>query len=449
MTSHSRSSRRRAAAASTVSLLAATVVAGTVGQTSALAATPVPAGFTVTQLATGPAGLSSPDDITRLGDHLFVAYQNGVGSDGKPSSNGTTKSVIVEYTLTGKQLASWSVVGKVDGMGADTAHERVLASVNEDGNSSLYSVSPGKSSAKQVEHYGYQGLTHGGGTDSVLVTGGKIYITASAPAADADGKTYSKAALYTATLTPGMSGKDGVVALTAVLADNATAVDLVTGKSTKLNLSDPDSSEKVPAAVPGIGGDLLLDSQGDKQLVLLHGGDTPKVLNVSTQVDDTAFATNTTGTLYVVDSGSNRLEAITGHFTAGQAFTSVPGDSDTLKSTLGTIDLASGKITPFASFGSPKGLLFVNETLPAGSGPSTGPSASASVSTTASGTAGPSAAVSASASASQGAAASSTAPALAETGSSGSGTIAAVGAVVVLLGGAALFVTRRRVGRRG
>ncbi|MEY9841055.1 LPXTG cell wall anchor domain-containing protein [Streptacidiphilus sp. EB103A] len=440
MTSRPSSSRRRTAAASAASLLTAALAVGTVGPSAALAATSVPAGFTVTQLAAGPSGLSSPDDITRLGEHLFIAYQNGVGSDGKPSTKGATKSVIVEYTMTGQKLASWAVVGKVDGMGADSAHQRVLASVNEDGNSSLYSVSPGAASAAQVQHFGYQGLTQGGGTDSVLVTGGKVYITASAPAADADGKTYSKAALYTATLTPGAAGHDGVVALTPVLADNATATDLVTGKSVKLNLSDPDSSEKVPAAVPGVGGDFLLDSQGDKQLVLLHGSATPKVLNLSTQVDDTAFATKRSGTLYVVDSANNKLLAITGHFTTGQAFTSVPKDSDTLPGTLGTIDLATGRVSAFASFGSPKGLLFVDDTLPAGGGTSASPSASsATASATASAT---------DTSATGSASASSTAPALAATGSSGTGTLAATGAAVLLLGGAAVFLTRRRVGRR-
>ena len=440
MTSRPYSPRHRTVAASAASLLTAALAVATVGPSAALAATSVPAGFTVTQLAAAPSGLSSPDDITRLGAHLFIAYQNGVGSDGKPSSKGATKSVIVEYTMTGQKLASWAVVGKVDGMGADSAHQRVLASVNEDGNSSLYSVSPGAASAKQVQHFGYQGLTHGGGTDSVLVSDGKIYITASAPAADPDGKTYSKAALYTATLTPGAAGRDGIVALTPVLEDNATAADLVTGKSTKLNLSDPDSSEKVPAAVPGIGGDFLLDSQGDKQLVFLHGGATPKVLNLSTQVDDTTFATNRSGTLYVVDSANNKLLAITGHFTAGQAFTSVPKDSDTLPGTLGTIDLGTGKVSAFASFGSPKGLLFVDDTLPVGGGSFASPSASSSTRST-SGASG-------SASASASASASSTAPALAETGSSGTGAVAAVGAAAVLLGGGAVFLARRRVGRR-
>lgn len=75
-----------------------------------------------------------------------------------------------------------------------------------------------------------------------------------------------------------------------------------------------------PAGVPTVGGSLLLDSQGDKQLLFLHdlaaGGTKADLLNLNTQVDDTAFATNATGTLYVVDSGTGQLLAITGPFTA-------------------------------------------------------------------------------------------------------------------------------------
>jgi hypothetical protein len=40
--------------------------------------------------------LSSPDDITMLGHHLFVAFQNGVGPQGQPSADGNPDSTIVE-----------------------------------------------------------------------------------------------------------------------------------------------------------------------------------------------------------------------------------------------------------------------------------------------------------------------------------------------------------------
>jgi hypothetical protein len=322
----------------------------------------VPNGFHVSVFATAPGTATGPDDIARLGGKLFVAFQNGVGSKGEPSPTGATKSTVVEYGATGTVLASWSVTGKVDGLGADPSHDRVVATVNEDGNSSLYTFAPDASKQHQVTHYHYgpTPLPHGGGTDSVVARGGTLFVTASAPAADANGTTYSQSALYTVTLA------DGVARWKTVIKDSATATDAVTGKKVTLNLSDPDSSENVPWSVPRFGGNFLLDSQGDSQLIFLktqgHKASSATVLNLTTQVDDTAFATSEDQTLYVVDSGNNDILAITGPFTPGEAFTSVPKDSTTLPSTLGVINLKTGAVTPFGTgLGSPKGLLFVSE----------------------------------------------------------------------------------------
>jgi hypothetical protein len=303
-----------------------------------------------------------------LDGKLFVAYQNGVGAKGEPSKTGAKDSTVVEYTPWGQKLAQWNLTGKVDGLSADPTRHFVVATVNEDGNSSLYTITPGgdwhdDSGAGTVKHYQYSPnpLPHGGGTDSIAVRHGVLYITASAPAANADGTTYSAPALYKVTLD------DTTAKVSSVLQDDSTATDAVTGKSVTLNLSDPDSSENVPHSVPRFGGDLLLDSQGDSQLIFLkHVGNhtqTATVLNLNTQVDDTAFATTGwcgSGTLYVVDSGKGNLIAIRGDFRSGQAFTSVPKDSTTLPATLGGLDLKTGQVTPFATgMGNPKGLLFV------------------------------------------------------------------------------------------
>lgn len=323
----------------------------------------VPTGFSAHLVASAPAGTSGPDDIAKVGDHLFVAYQNGVGAKGEPAPGGNTKSTVVEYTQKGQKLGSWNLTGKVDGLGADPAHGRVIATVNEDGNSSLYTIKPGRRGDARVTHFAYgpKPLPHGGGTDSVVAQGGTLYISASAPAANADGKTYSKPALFSVKLS-GHTAK-----WTTVFSDNAKAKDAVTGKATTLNLSDPDSSENVPSSVQRFGGDVLLDSQGDKQLVFLRslgereGKVQATVLNVTTQVDDTAFAPKAHSTLYVIDSGSSRIFAITGPFKAGEALVSVPKDSDTLVHTLGLLNLKTGAISTFGTgIANPKGLLFVS-----------------------------------------------------------------------------------------
>lgn len=350
-----------AAAAGVTAALMAAVLNGSAA--AAPAGITLPAGFTATVFASSPTkSVTGPDDVTTLDGHVFVAFQNGVGAMGEPAPSGQTKGTVVEYDRDGRPVASWDLTGKVDGMGADPSRDRVIATVNEDGNSSIYTITPREHADTQVRHFAYSPspLPHGGGTDSVIVRHGVIYVTASAPAPDANGTTFSGPALFTADL-------DGNTAtLTPVLHDNSTATDVVTGKSVTLNLSDPDSSEVVPHAVRHFGGDVLLDSQGDGQLIFLSrpGSDHQRaaVLNLSTQVDDTAFATDREGTLYVVDSGKNDVVAIHGPFQRGEAITSVPTDSTTLPGVLGTIDLSTGTVSSFGTgFGNPKGLLFTSD----------------------------------------------------------------------------------------
>ena len=130
------------------------------GHLQRVAAADAPAAFTVTEILSGatlkhtftPAGsqssssemLSHPDDLTRLGRDLFVGFQNGVGPQGEASSDGNTDSTIVELTLSGTPLAQWDVVGKVDGLTADPELGVLIATVNEDANSSLYTIDPAR-----------------------------------------------------------------------------------------------------------------------------------------------------------------------------------------------------------------------------------------------------------------------------------------------------------------
>lgn len=122
---------------------------------------------------------TGPDDITRLGGSLYVTFQNGVGPRGEPSRTGATASTIQQYGLDGKPGKSWQVTGKVDGLTAEPAHDRLLLTANEDCNSSFSTLNPHASNS--LTHYTYVGLTHGGGTDAITVADGKIIVSASAP----------------------------------------------------------------------------------------------------------------------------------------------------------------------------------------------------------------------------------------------------------------------------
>ena len=357
--------RTRAAAATTVTALisAATMAAGAPGAdaatTKAAPGISLPAGFHATVLAQG-GKLAGPDDITELDGNVFVGYQNGVGPNGEPSPTGATKGTVVEYTLQGKVVGSWSLTGKIDGLGADAEHHYVIATTNEDSNSSLHTIKPLGHGKAEIKNYKFNSnpLPHGGGTDSVIVRNGVIYLSASNPSPDANGTTFSGPALYTADL-------DGSTAvLKPVLMDNSTATNAVTGKTETLNLSDPDSSAVVPHAVPRFGGDVLLDSQGDGELIFLRhpatNHQTATVLHITTQVDDQAFATGPCETLLVVDNKLNEILAVTGPFQRGEDFAAVPSDSTVIPGNLATVNLKTGAVTAFGSgFGNPHGLLFV------------------------------------------------------------------------------------------
>jgi hypothetical protein len=316
-------------------------------------------------IAQGTSTMNSPDDITAMGGHLFVTFQNGVGAMGEPSPSGNTASSVVEYGLDGKLIAKWDVTGKCDGLTADPQLHRIVGTLNEDGNSSLFTIDPDAPASSQVQHYTYSPsrLSHGGGTDAISIHHGQILISASAPnPAPAD-----VPAVYEADLA------GGVATLHPVFSDEASAVVANSGpqkgQSTKLALTDPDSSEVVPGPAGRFQGDFMLNSQGDQQLVFLHGsgaGQKLSVLNISQSIDDTAWVAGGSGTLYATDSAKNEVVAIHGDFDPGTGFVAVtPGNANNAPPNpgpnyLGTLSLQTGAVSPVPGLTvQPKGLLFL------------------------------------------------------------------------------------------
>ncbi|OOP64546.1 hypothetical protein BMF89_03785 [Arthrobacter sp. SRS-W-1-2016] len=296
---------------------------------------------------------SKPDDITRLGNNIYVAFQNGVGPMGEPSTSGATASTIQQYSLDGTPGASWTITGKIDGLHADEAGQRLLVTTNEDGNSAFHTVTP-SGGAGAVKDFAYTGLTHGGGTDTATIYQGKIFITASNPS-DTTGP-----AVYQATLS------GSTAALAPVFTDNATATVANAGSTgtTALALTDPDSATVVPADSPRFKNQFALASQGDQQLIFADRAGTPQqslqVLNLSQQVDDTAFATTSRQTLWITDPDHNTVLSVTGPFGAGQALSTVTPDA--APDYLAALDLSTGSLTPVPGLSSihPKGLLFTS-----------------------------------------------------------------------------------------
>lgn len=332
----------------------------TLGPASAPATTK---GLTARTLLSGKSrGWSSPDDLTRSGDDLFVSFQNGVPATG--GTKGTpADSTIVKLDLGGRIEHTWRLAGKCDGLTADPAHHRVIATVNEDGNSSLYTLPTAGSAAPTHYLYDAAPLPHGGGTDSVTIYRGGIYLAASAPANGGP-------ALYRVVLDAGVAHLAA-----APFYDSSTATLANTPRphrSVHLALTDPDSSTVVPPQSPRFAGDFMLDSQGDQQEVfatnLGREDQQLRVLTLSQSVDDTAFTTGRRGHLIATDSATDAVVIITGTFKPGTAYTAVtPGNANTAGKNpplnyLGTIDLSTGTIAAVPTAGltlTPHSLIYV------------------------------------------------------------------------------------------
>ena len=288
-----------------VSLLA--LASATAASAGGVHADPVVApGYSVSLFAAGPTGTSNVDSVEVIGNDVYVGYGNG----GAPDGSGGAMSTIVEFSRTGQNLGSTTVVGHNDGLRYDATTGKIWALQNEDANSNLVLITPG-TLAKSAPI----ALTsvNGGGYDDILFQGGKTFISASNPAPDLAGK-FTNPAIVSATLS------GGAVTTTPALMGNAAATPLDSGAPSILNLSDPDSLSQT------VDGRAVLTSQGDGQLVFVsHLGATTqsvKVLQLRSalgpsdvvNVDDTAFGGTATMSLLVADKSTNDIWRITGDF---------------------------------------------------------------------------------------------------------------------------------------
>jgi hypothetical protein len=323
--------------------------------------------------ATAPAGATKPDDITRLGDLLYVSYQNNAGADGLPLDS--TSTIVAFNRADGSVAKTYTLLGRCDGLTADPDHNRIFASVNEDNNSSLYVIAP--TSPTPVVHYTYSpdpaeigtdGALNGG-TDAISIgTDDAVYVAHSNPAVG-----LNTAAVYTLSL----SGTTAKLTKFFGVDDVATIIHPTPGspKSAPLGLTDPDSNRFLPGKH---GGTLIQDAQADSKLVFathLHDG-TPKLrqLNLTNapppgggpatpQLDDIERVTGE-GVLYAVDQKGGNVYAIeTSRFEPGTLVVSQPnpaaGDLPNTPA-IAVVDPRTGVVTHVDStLGSPKGLLFV------------------------------------------------------------------------------------------
>jgi hypothetical protein len=323
----------------------------------------------------GGEKLTQPDDITYLDGHIFVAFQNRVGPQGEASESGNTASTVVELSRNGDAVAQWDLTGHCDGLAADPQTGQVLATVNEDANSSLATIDP---HTGEVAHYAYsEPLPSDGGTDAISISHGMILISASAP-----GTTGAPAPqpYYPAVYGVTLQAATHTAAIASLFYDEATATLANAGAQNTpvtLALTDPDSNEVVPSYAPRFAGDFMLDSQGDQQQVYVGDAGQPgqslSVLDLSGAIDDTAWPLPS-GALYATDAHADTINRVTGSFGSGSVLVAAtPCDANGAPSPcpapgyppnyLGELNPWTGAITPIQLIGptlEPKGLLFLH-----------------------------------------------------------------------------------------
>ena len=306
-------------------------------------------GYQVCLFAGATTKANHPDSIVVAGGNVFIAFQNLAAKDGSDSKTST----IVEYTSSGKQLRSWSTVGHNDGMRMDPSTHMLWALSNEDAKPRLYTIDPTVSGASAVKQYTLPKPAAGGGYDDIQFVNGLSLIDASNPTLNKAGVN-TNPALYKAQLS-GTTAK-----LTPVLMGNAKATTINAPPSTvSLNLTDPDSMMIDPK------GNLVLDSQGDAEMLFIKNVGTPQqkvtVLTVGTQVDDSVFPTSPKGCVLVTDNNSGVYSICSSVWVPGTAYAAAPNDSGVI-GFVGTVSLSSGTITPIVvGIANPHGMAFLSQ----------------------------------------------------------------------------------------
>ncbi len=224
--------------------------------------------------------------------------------------------------MWGREVSQWDVVGKCDGLTADPIIGRVIATVNEDANSSLFLIDP----RGGATHFQYnEPLPHDGGTDAITIYHHLVLISASAPGTTgmpAPQPTYP--AVYIADFDFGRH----VVKVHPLFydEDQATLANVNSPAfrtQVQLGLTDPDSNENVPGYADRFAGDFMLTSQGDQEQIFVRRAGRPdqtlSVLQLTSSMDDTAWPSGR-GAILTTDNSNNTINEITGPFRRGQVF---------------------------------------------------------------------------------------------------------------------------------
>jgi hypothetical protein len=330
--------------------------------------------YTISVFAKAPGALQ-PDDLLQMGSTVFVIYQDtNVNPDGTLVAGVTSaQAEVIEYDLKGNVMQTFNVPGHPDGMVAYDA-TTVWVSSNEDGNSIITAIN---TTANTLQSYtdDVAVLPHGGGIDDMKVINGVVYASASSPttttsptpnlapySTDASGAT----AIYGVNTGPALYSislnSDGKTfhATTALM--SSTPVNYLPGNTPiTLNMTDADSSMIDP------GGDLVIDSQQDSELVFVKSIGTPQqsvsVLPMTLYgnpwpLDDTRWSPGSGSSFMLVSDPPAQLIYVINaatSFPASSAYSA--GQGTVLQS-----NTTTGEMTPiYIGMNNPHGLIFVTQ----------------------------------------------------------------------------------------
>lgn len=260
----------------------------------------------------GPVGGTQPDSITSGDGSVWVEYGNGAVSTG-----GSGDSTIVQYSPSGATEHVYTIAGLVDGLKFNPVTGMVWALQNNDGNATLSLINPTTHSVTGPLRYAsppyVYGASSGRGYDDVAFLNGKVYLSYTNPVNPMDPVLQ--------VLNQGNT-PSGTLATTSILSAQQTN-PLFTSSSQ--NPPDIDSLKSTP------NGELVLTSEGDGlgpqwatsdgRYTLISNPGTPQQSWTNVRVtnsagvnvngmDDIIFPDATAGTLYVADTGTNKVYSV-------------------------------------------------------------------------------------------------------------------------------------------
>lgn len=308
------------------------------------------------------AGTSkNPDSIIQVGSNIFVGYGDNVNPDGTvPGSNPPVQgqTEIIEYTLTGKAVKTFEVIGHNDGLLAYDNHT-IWSLSNEDANPVLTVID--LSGGTETQYTPTTPLLHGGGLDDMALIGGVVYVSASNPNLSAPTPQFPNGIVTgaPAVISIALNANGTTFDWQPILNGNAQATDIVGGGTVTLNMTDPDSEGIDP------NGNLMVDSQQDSEIVFISSIGTANqaasVLSLTLngqpwQVDDSRFVPKGNAPyMLITDTPTNTIYRIDANFNAGDAYSN--GEGDILK-----LNTTTGVFTPIVTgLGSAHGMLFVTQ----------------------------------------------------------------------------------------